>query len=103
MMSEATDDSTAQIPGTEISDLMYTLGEIARVVFPNGDIPTALQVQLLGRPAVGLGMLTRCDSYQKADRRVLGPLFCKLPPNFQTPHGVSEEAKDRFWEAYLGD
>lgn len=103
MISDTTADSTALESGSDIGNIMFTLGKIARVVFPNGDIPAAMQMQLLERPALGLGMLTRCESYKRVDRRVLGPLFCKLPPNFQTPDGVDSGAKLQFWNAFFGD
>lgn len=101
MICETTDELTAPPSSSELDEVMVTLGEIARVVFPNGDLPAAIQVQLFRRPAFGLGMLTSCASYRNADRRVLGPLFGKLPENFQTMRGVSAEGQRHFWLAYL--
>ncbi|MCT8281731.1 helix-turn-helix domain-containing protein [Xanthomonas translucens] len=42
---------------TTIETTMYTLGQIARAVYPQGDIPNAILDTLLTRPAAGLGML----------------------------------------------
>lgn len=83
-----------------LDQIMYTLGQIASAVFPDG-LPPALVAPLLAQPATGLGLLTRYESYRQADQRVLGPLFCKLPGNFQNPPGgVGTQTQGQFWLGY---
>jgi hypothetical protein len=92
------------LPKPDLAAMMRTLGEIARAVFPSGDVPTPMQVQLLSRPAMGLGMLTRHEAYQRADKRMLGPLFCRLPPNMQEIDcELSEAILAHYWDGFLGE
>lgn len=44
---------------SDINETMYTLGQLARAVYPKGDIPPTMLDALLTRPATGLGMLVK--------------------------------------------
>ncbi|MCT8309197.1 hypothetical protein RMA73_00080 (plasmid) [Xanthomonas translucens pv. translucens] len=53
---------------TSTDKIMYTLGQLARAVYPKGEIPPAMLNALLTRPAIGLGMLSKSPP-ARAQRR----------------------------------
>ena len=50
---------------TNTDQAMYTLGQLARAVHPDGDIPAPILDALLTRPASGLGMLVKSGAASK--------------------------------------
>ena len=81
-----------------LSDAMYTLGQIARVIYPDSsvDIPAATLDTLLARPASGLALLARRPLPAAA-----AELAARLPAGLCDPAGgVSTEIQGRFWLGY---
>lgn len=75
-------------------DTMYALGQLARAVFPRGDMPPALHDLLLVRPATGLGRLLKTPAAKRAAQRAAEgqggdypTLLAKLPAGIADPPG----------------
>lgn len=84
-------------------EIMYTLGQIVRVVYPCGDPPSNILQQILARPVTGLGMLTRTVDWQQAmqrDDENLMRLFDKLPNNLDTKSAIPSSIQGGFWLGY---
>lgn len=89
---------------TTVAQIMYTLGEIASVVFAESGIPVGIQTTLLSRPYDGLRMMSEHDNYRKVRVDRLVALLDGVPPDFCVPTGgLTDEHTQRFWEGYIGD
>jgi len=83
------------------SPLMYTLGQIARVVWPDGNTNLSIIDQLLVAPATGLDLLKKTDAWRNADPEVLQALCEKLPADLSDPKGgVKVDQQGPFWIGY---
>lgn len=80
----------------ETDDIMYTLGMIARAIWPRGDVPPTILDQLLIRPEAGLALATQHKAGQAADQEQLADLFKRLPAP-PLPDAVKVEDQGSFW------
>lgn len=79
--------------------IMYTLGQIARAVWPDGNIPQATLDTLLTMPATGLALTIR--SAKKTNAEHIDDLVDKLPADLADPKGgVKTEDQGPFWIGY---
>lgn len=100
--STDTPDVAADVP--DLADIMHTLGQIARAVWPRGRMPTAIQVNLLARPDRGLDLMVRHDDFANGDIDKIIQLLDKVPDNFELPaDGLSEQLQLAFWAGYESD
>lgn len=84
----------------DMQDIMYTLGMIARAIWPGGDVPPAILDQMLIRPEAGLALATQHKAGQSADQEQLADLFKRLPaPPFRPDpeKGLKTEDQGPFW------
>jgi hypothetical protein len=89
---------------TKLKQIMYTLGEIAGVVFPTADIPPGIRATLLSRPCDGLRMMREHDNYKNVRIDQLTALLDSVPADFNVPADrLSDDLKERFWAGFLGD
>lgn len=81
---------------------MYTLGQIARVIWPaTGDLPNDVQVAMLTAPLRGLALASKKEAFHKADQEQLGELISRLPADLtDPPNGVPEMHQMPFWIGY---
>ena len=79
---------------------MYTIGQIARAVWPDGDAPDNIMDQLLIKPATGLGLAQRRHEWQNANQEDLCRLIAKLPSDLQDPEKMPVEDQGPFWMGY---
>lgn len=81
--------------------IMYTLGQIARAVWPDGDTDQTIIDQLLVAPATGLALLTKSGAAKNADPDHLQELIGRLPADLADPKGgVKVDAQGPFWVGY---
>lgn len=64
---------------TSIETTMYTLGQLARAVHPNGDIPAATLDQLLVYPIRGIALLTKRPNSSADVARIINKLPADMP------------------------
>lgn len=84
---------------TSIETTMYTLGQLARAIYPQGDIPPAMLDTLLARPASGLAMLIKRP--RKTDDDEISRLINTLPAGLSDPAGgVRIEDQGPFWTGW---
>jgi hypothetical protein len=82
---------------TDIKATMYTLGQLARALYPAGDIQPAVLDTLLTRPATGLAMLIKL----KTDDDEIARLINALPADLADPDGgVRIEDQGPFWTGW---
>lgn len=81
----------------DMQDIMYTLGMIARAIWPGGEVPPAILDQMLAKPATGLGLAIRHKAGQAADQEQLADLIDRLPPLKDPEGGVDIEDQGPFW------
>lgn len=80
---------------------MYTLGQLARVIWGWDDIPGATLDVLLTQPATGLALALKSGAAKSADPEQIGALVDKLPADLSDPHGgVKIEDQGPFWLGY---
>lgn len=85
----------------DLADIMHTLGQIARAVWPRGRMPTAIQVNLLARPECGLDLMVRHEDFANTDIGRITQLLDKVPDKFELPaDGLSEQLQLAFWAGY---
>lgn len=98
-----TNEKTDAAP--DLAEIMHTLGQIARAVWPRGRIPLAIQINLVARPDRGLALMVGHEDFEYgavADR--IGHLIERLPVDFTVPPGqVSEEHERLFWTGFEVD
>jgi hypothetical protein len=87
---------------TKLDHIMYTLGEIAGTVFPDGEIPRGIRTTLLSRPRDGLRMIREHENFLRVPIERVLALLDQVPSDF----GVAEnQARDehttRFWNGVL--
>jgi len=83
------------------STTMYTLGQLVRAVWPDGDVPPALLDLLLVQPATGLAQLIKSQAAKRVDQEQIGALMAKLPADMtDPPRGVRIEDQGPFWLGY---
>lgn len=89
---------------TNIEQTMYTLGQLARSVYPTGEIPAPMLDALLTRPVAGLGMLAKSPP-ARAMRRTYDKhgdhdkLVAMLPADLTTgPVPLADQA--HFWAGW---
>lgn len=86
---------------TNIESTMYTLGQLARAIWPAGDMPQSITDTLLTRPASGLALATQHAAASKADPEAVAAIIAKLPADLADPSGgVRIEDQGPFWTGY---
>jgi len=95
---------------TNINDTMYTLGQLARAIYPAGDIPATKLDQLLVYPSKGIALLLngeprhtpgvhKVTRQPTADEDELAHIINKLPADM--PNGpVGVEHQGPFWAGW---
>jgi hypothetical protein len=84
-----------------IETTMYTLGQLARAIWPTGDVPTSIMDTILTQPASGLALMMRHRAAQVADQEAVTALVAKLPSDLADPDGgVRAEDQGPFWTGY---
>lgn len=83
------------------TETMYALGQLARAIWPAGDVPPAILDTMLVRPLTGFGLATSHAAAKKADQGQLADLINKIPPGLSDPPGgVAIEDQGPFWAGY---
>lgn len=86
---------------TKIETTMYTLGQLARAIWPKGDAPAALVDLLLTQPATGLAQVLKSAAAKRADTEQIEALIARLPADIaDPPHGVRIEDQGPYWTGY---
>ena len=82
-------------------DVLYTLGQIARVVWPAGNVPNDVVAQLLTHPLRGIALAQRKEAWRKASQEDLARLIDKLPSDLDDPkNGIAISDQYPFWAGY---
>lgn len=85
----------------KISDIMYTLGQMTRAVYPAGDVPPTTLSMIQVRPASGLALLLNSPDGKAADEDRIGRLMAEIPANLtDPPGGVRIADQGPFWLGY---
>jgi hypothetical protein len=84
---------------TTLSATMYTLGQLARAIYPDGDIPPKLLDTLLAKPATGFALLVKQRRRSHADE--IARLTNALPADLvDPPGGTPIEDQGAFWTGW---
>lgn len=89
---------------SDINETMYTLGQLARAVYPAGDIPSPILDSLLSAPAIGLGLLAKSpparDMRRTLDKHAdYDALVARLPADLtRGPVPVADQGS--FWTGW---
>lgn len=84
-----------------IDKTMYTLGQIARAIHPDGDIPAGTLDTLLSRPATGLALLLKSAHAKRVEPDDLARLINLVPAGLSDPiGGVKIESQGPFWTGW---
>lgn len=78
---------------------MYTLGQLARAIWPAGDTPAPILDALLAQPAMGLALATKHKAAAEANQEDLAALIARLPADL-TSGPVKIEDQGPFWLGY---
>lgn len=84
-------------------EIMRTLGQIARLVYGEDDLPLALTSTLLARPLTGLGLLTKTPQWHHARNtrdEDMGRLYDKIPADLSATDPVPMQVQGAFWVGY---
>lgn len=80
------------------AETMYTLGQIARAIWPAGNVPPTILDALLVKPASGLALAVAHKDAKRADADDLAALVAKLPADLSDPRGgVKMQDQGPFW------
>ncbi|MEG9884161.1 MAG: hypothetical protein V6Z86_06010 [Hyphomicrobiales bacterium] len=81
---------------------IYILGQIARVIWPEGNIPSHYLKTMLARPTYGLALALRSYPASQADQDEIGTLMDRLEVEDvdDRPAGVSSRDQMPFWRGY---
>lgn len=89
---------------SNIESTMYTLGQLARSIWPTGDMPQGLQGKVLVSPATGLALMLKTPAAKaraKVAEEDYGHILAKLPADLaDPPGGVTVEDQGPFWLGY---
>jgi len=89
---------------TDIQSTMYTLGQLARQIWPNGDMPLGLQHKVLATPATGFALMIKTPAAKRLARERTPDyeaLIAKLPADLSDPPGgVTVEQQGPFWTGW---
>ncbi len=87
---------------TEIyKETMYTLGQLARAVWPTEDVPESVLNALLVQPATGLALLVKHEDTRRAEPEHIAALVSRLPSDLSDPPGgIAMEHQGPFWFGY---
>lgn len=84
---------------TKTETTMYTLGQLARAIWPKGDMPPGLMDKVLMTPFVGVPLMLKTPPAKalaaRDDTIDLRTLMSKLPANL--PKSVKVEDQGTFW------
>lgn len=79
---------------------MYTLGQLARCVWRNGDVPANILSYLLAYPTKGIGMAHSTKEWCRADQNEIVRLISKLPDEMDERNPVPETKRGSFWMGF---
>ncbi|WLQ15435.1 hypothetical protein O5O45_05815 [Hahella aquimaris] len=83
------------------SNPMYLLGQLARAVFPDGDIPDTILTPLLTRPATGLALLAQSHAEKSANQDEINAIIKRLSPDLKSPNvSIKTEEQSPFWRGF---
>ena len=83
------------------NETMYTLGQLARAVWPTEDVPESILNILLVQPATGLALLVKHEDTRRADPEAIAALVSRLPSGLRDPvGGIKMEHQGPFWFGY---
>lgn len=83
---------------TNIETTMYTLGQLARAIWPDGDAPKKLIDTALTRPASGLALITQHKAAARADQEAIAAILDRMPADIKDPAGgVKIADQGPFW------
>lgn len=89
---------------SNIESTMYTLGQLARIIWPAGDMPRGLQIKVLATPATGLALMLKTPAAKAQAKNAefdFGRIVDKLPVDLaDPPGGVTVEDQGPFWIGY---
>ena len=79
---------------------MYTLGQLTRCVWTDGEVPTNILSYMLAYPTKGIGMAHNTDAWRKADQEEIARLIAKLPAEWDESNPVPQGARGAFWNGF---
>lgn len=79
---------------------MYTLGQMARCVWQDGEVPPNILSHLLTYPTRGIGMAHNTSEWRKADQDEIARLMGKFPAEWDESNPVPEGVRGSFWTGF---
>lgn len=79
---------------------MYALGQLARSVWQDGEIPPNILSNLLAYPVRGIGMASQTKEWRKADQVETARLIDKLSAEMGDQGPVPEGTRGAFWMGF---
>lgn len=79
---------------------MYALGQLARSVWQDGEIPPNILSNLLAYPVRGIGMASQTKEWRKADQVETSRLIDKLSAEMGDQGPVPEGTRGSFWTGF---
>lgn len=76
---------------------MYTLGQLARSVWQDGEVPANILSQLLAYPTKGIGMASQTKEWRSADQDEITRLMGKFSAEWDESNPVPEGTRGSFW------
>ena len=76
---------------------MYTLGQMTRCVWQDGEVPANILSQLLAYPTKGIGMASKTKEWRKADQDEIARLMGKFSAEWDESNPVPEGTRGSFW------
>jgi len=79
---------------------MYTLGQLARCVWQDGEVPPNILSYMLAYPTKGIGMASQAKEWRKADQGEIARLMGKFPAEWDESNPVPEGVRGSFWTGF---
>jgi hypothetical protein len=99
--SDKSDDMPATGVLNMIEEIFYSLGQLSRCIYPDGDVPDAILDVILSQPASGLRLLMRTQQAKAAPREEIERLMDKIPRDLADPEeDVKTEDTMPYWLGY---
>lgn len=79
---------------------MYALGQLARSVWQDGEVPPNILSYMLSYPTKGIGMAHNTNEWRNADQDEIARIMAKLPAEMGDQGPVPEGTRGSFWTGF---
>lgn len=79
---------------------MYALGQLARCVWQDGEVPPNVLSYLLAYPTKGIGMASQTKEWRNADQDEVARLMGKFSAEWDESNPVPEGTRGSFWVGF---